>query len=407
DSGITYQTDATLYIDQEGMLTLLDQSFVSANSVKNNGVIGGYGTLQGNLNNNGKLQIGSRINAQGDNQPDANQFTPGVFTLKGDYFGGKVSTIHFGTIYGNDQSPTDQLVIEGKATGESQEVVDNIHGLGAPTNRGIELIRIDDGDHSDIELIHKGRTVGGAYEYRLVELEKGHWYLTNHIEDEVLPPDVDPTTPQFRSETGAYIGNLASANRLFNHGLHDRQYITPESSLWTRTNANFGTFRDSSNQAKITQDYYAFQVGGDVIKGVFGDQPFTFGLMGGYGYTESKSRNEVTGYQSKGRGDAYAIVIYGTLGEDHYRYVDGWLQYIYMDSTIKSAGIDNESYKVKGFIASIEAGYAFELSQNLHLQPQLQLTWMGAKMDDMTDGSGTKIRGSKDNIETRLGVRLF
>ena len=66
-----------------------------------------------------------------------------------------------------------------------------------------------------------------------------------------------------------------------------------------------------------------------------------------------------------------------------------------------------EKYHSKGFVASIEGGYAFNLSDNVYLQPQAQFTYMGVKADTHRERSGAVVSSNRGNIEMRLGARLY
>lgn len=134
--------------------------------------------------------------------------------------------------------------------------VDNIGGVGAQTVNGIELIEVGGNSAGNFALT-TGTVEAGAYVYTLAKgkgNDEKNWYLTSKW-DGVTPADtpdpinnppvVDPEGPSvYRPEAGSYISNIAAANSLFSHRLHDRlgepQYTDSlhsqgsASSMWMR-----------------------------------------------------------------------------------------------------------------------------------------------------------------------------
>lgn len=387
DQGAGLNADDVLVTDH-GELSMDHNSYIDSNvTVDLDGSIGGYGTIHGDLNLKGHLDVGSRVDHI---EPNTEM---GEFVVDGNLIAEEGSVIHFGS----DQTDADRLIIKGDATGQSGVWVDDIHHLELH-ELGDDVLYIplvDIEGNNSLLLDHIGRTVGGVYEFELVQDEQGNWMLKNMKGN--------------RPETGIYIAGLSAANKLFSHSLTDRNYLNEESRLWTFAHGSFEKFYDNSGLSRSSIDSFTMMIGGDILRTQLANKSFKLGLMGGYGYSSSKTTNRDTGLHAKGSGDGYSVGIYATLGDNFQEglYLDGSLQYVYFKNTVKSAGLRDEISKSKGLVGSIEGGYTFAIADNVYLQPQVQFTWMGAKMNDLTDGSGTKIRGNKNNIETRLGVRLF
>ncbi|HHR6446777.1 TPA: autotransporter outer membrane beta-barrel domain-containing protein, partial [Providencia alcalifaciens] len=113
-------------------------------------------------------------------------------------------SLYFNTELGGDDSKTDKLIINGDSTGNTTVYVNNIHGKGAQTETGIELITV--ADRSLGEFKQSGRIVAGAYDYTLLRggyvpgTNYKNWYLTSlYVEPPVDPVDpvkpVDPVDP--------------------------------------------------------------------------------------------------------------------------------------------------------------------------------------------------------------------
>lgn len=178
-----------------------------------------------------------------------------VLTVNGNYTGNN-GLMTFNATLGGDNSPTDKMNVKGDTQGNTRVRVDNIGGVGAQTVNGIELIEVGGNSAGNFALT-TGTVEAGAYVYTLAKgkgNDEKNWYLTSKW-DGVTPADtpdpinnppvVDPEGPSvYRPEAGSYISNIAAANSLFSHRLHDRlgepQYTDSlhsqdsASSMWMR-----------------------------------------------------------------------------------------------------------------------------------------------------------------------------
>ncbi|HCU6218512.1 TPA: autotransporter outer membrane beta-barrel domain-containing protein [Escherichia coli] len=156
-----------------------------------------------------------------------------VLTVNGNYTGNN-GLMTFNATLGGDNSPTDKMNVKGDTQGNTRVRVDNIGGVGAQTVNGIELIEVGGNSAGNFALT-TGTVEAGAYVYTLAKgkgNDEKNWYLTSKW-DGVTPADtpdpinnppvVDPEGPSvYRPEAGSYISNIAAANSLFSHRLHDR-----------------------------------------------------------------------------------------------------------------------------------------------------------------------------------------
>lgn len=138
--------------------------------------------------------------------------------------------------------------------------------------------------------------------------------------------------------------------------------------------------------------------------------------MAGYANSSSSSVAQGTGYRSTGSVNGYSLGVYGTWFEQGREetgvYVDSWLQYSWFNNEVSGEGLTTEKYDSKGFSASVESGYTFQVGQSEHqnyfIQPKAQVVWMGVKADSHTETNGTVVTGEgNNNIQTRLGVKAF
>ncbi|KJW96477.1 hypothetical protein RZ87_18795 [Enterobacter roggenkampii] len=394
-------------------------------------------TVGGNLTNAGSVLIGQSGGKAGN-----------TLQVRGDYVGNN-GTIHFNTVLGDDRSATDRMVIGGSTSGNTTVSVTNVGGSGAATLNGIELITV--GGKSEGEFTQSGRIVAGAYDYRLTRGQgsnSGNWYLVSRDTTPVDPviPDPDPgtgpdtgsgtdpdtgTPPKpdwIRPEASLYGVNMAAANTLFSHRLHDRlgethyvDALTGEkkvTSMWLRNVGGHTRSKDSSGQMNTQSNRYVMQMGGDIAQwNSDGENRYHLGVMAGYANQKSNARNHLNGNKADSSINGYSLGLYGTWLQDNEAktgaWVDTWLLYNWFDNTVSGKSAGSESYKSKGFTASVEGGYTWKLGERdertaYYIQPKAQAIWMGVKADDLTESNGTRVTGEGDgNIQTRLGARAF
>ncbi|WP_267412520.1 autotransporter outer membrane beta-barrel domain-containing protein [Pantoea sp. GM_Pan_4] len=366
-----------------------------------------------------------------------------VLTVNGNYTADN-ATLVMNAALGGDTSATDRLHVLGDVNGNTDVVVNNAGGSGAQTIQGLQLIQVDGATNGEFR--QKGRIVAGAYDYNLVKGADQHgWYLVSDKNgSETDPVNTDPVTAPgegtggdiiappaeqhnmiVRPEAASYSANIAAANTLFATSMDDRPGVTQytdangrqqHTRLWLRNSGGHNHQKDSSGQLKTDTNRYAIQLGGDLATGTLtGADSLRLGAMAGYGNAQSKSRSAVSGYQSRGQVHGYNLGIYGTwqqnAAERSGAFIDSTLSYSWFDNSIKGEDIGEESYKSKGILASLASGYSAEVatlseSTGFWLRPQAMLNWQGVKGDDLTEGNGTRVRGTgENNLQSHVGVR--
>lgn len=352
-------------------------------------------------------------------------------------YSGTNGILTLNTVLGGDDSLTDKLYVLGDvAAGNTQVSINNIGGQGALTQQGIEIVNV--GGESIGTFTKHGRIVAGAYDYDVVR--KGeNWYLVSGIATNPTPepsPEPGPTpepgpkpTPVIRPEGGEYVANIAAANTLFQHRLHDRlgepHYVDAlkgeaenVSSLWMRHVGGHTRFKDNSGQINTQANRYVVQLGGDIAQWSGDEQDrYHLGVMGGYANQKSNSHNKLNRYYSRGSVEGYSLGVYGTWLQNNEEktgaYVDSWLMYNWFDNTVSGESLAQEEYKSKGFTASVESGYTWKIGEKnererYYFQTVGQLTWMGVKANAHREANGTRVTSEGDgNLQTRLGARVF
>lgn len=243
----------------------------------------------------------------------------------------------------------------------------------------------------------------------------------------------DPEGPSvYRPEAGSYISNIAAANSLFSHRLHDRlgepQYTDSlhsqgsASSMWMRHVGGHERSRAGDGQLNTQANRYVLQLGGDLAQWSSNAQDrWHLGVMAGYANQHSNTQSNRVGYKSDGRISGYSAGLYATWYQNDANktgaYVDSWALYNWFDNSVSSDNRSADDYDSRGVTASVEGGYTFEAGtfsgsegtlNTWYVQPQAQITWMGVKDSDHTRKDGTRIETEGDgNVQTRLGVKTY
>ena len=372
-------------------------------AIGEDGALGGYGRVTGNVTNSGNLIMGHALTGDGH----------GEFTIDGNYTGTDKGAIIFNTTLEGDNSDTDMLHITGDTSGTGKVIVMSARGDGAQTSDGIKLIDIQGSSQAQFTL--RGRAVAGAYEYFLYQggiatPADGDWYLRSSLSS------LNPDPSIYRPEAGGYMANMAAAGNLFSLRLEDREGRAENSSMWLRQEGSRNKHRDSTGQLRTATNSYVAQGGGEVFGTEFTDTDrFGLGLMMAYGQADSKVHSQKTGYKANSSIDGYSAGVYGTWYQDaktlNGTYVDSWVQYSWLDAEVNGQDVAKESYDMDGFSAALEAGYRLPVYQglngNVFITPQGQITWNGITADDHREANGTKVSSSgNDNVQTRLGVKV-
>ncbi len=420
-------------------------------NIHNSGVMSGNVTTAGDMNvmpggalRVAKTTIGGNLENGGTVQMNSEGGKPGnVLTVNGNYTGNN-GLMTFNATLGGDNSPTDKMNVKGDTQGNTRVRVDNIGGVGAQTVNGIELIEVGGNSAGNFALT-TGTVEAGAYVYTLAKgkgNDEKNWYLTSKW-DGVTPADtpdpinnppvVDPEGPSvYRPEAGSYISNIAAANSLFSHRLHDRlgepQYTDSlhsqgsASSMWMRHVGGHERSRAGDGQLNTQANRYVLQLGGDLAQWSSNAQDrWHLGVMAGYANQHSNTQSNRVGYKSDGRISGYSARLYATWYQNDANktgaYVDSWALYNWFDNSVSSDNRSADDYDSRGVTASVEGGYTFEAGtfsgsegtlNTWYVQPQAQITWMGVKDSDHTRKDGTRIETEGDgNVQTRLGVKTY
>ncbi|MFS2224182.1 autotransporter outer membrane beta-barrel domain-containing protein [Pantoea sp. B65] len=153
-------------------------------------------------------------------------------------------------------------------------------------------------------------------------------------------------------------------------------------------------------------DYSALQIGGNVLK-LDGAED---SLRGGVAYTRGNARlrpKAADGFSSSSFASD-SVALYGTWQRLNGFYLDGALSFDwYRGETDISREKNVGKPKGRGWTASLESGYPFQLPYDIQIEPQAQLMYMRLNMNDFTDRDGTTVKYDRyGQTVGRIGARL-
>lgn len=384
--------------------------------------------------------------------PAAGTFTGRTLTVN-NYTGVAGSVIGLHTYLGDDNSPSDKLVINGgTTTGRSALRITNAGGPGAQTtSNGIKVVDTTNGGTTTAgAFVLDGRVVQGAYEYNLFRgsvdsSNPDAWFLRSQASGPP-PPDPTPPTPLYRPEPGAYLANQRIAGVLFLHSLHDRlgepQWTESQlfddkpdrpagqaadeddhRSWWLRL-VNKQTDTDSRDGVfNVHTDSWLLHGGGELAQWrMWGeDDRLHMGVMLGYGQGTSDSHAASNPASADGKSTGWSAGVYGTWyqndngGSDKHPddqlgwYADLWGQYGWFKNRVDGEGLPRVSYDSNVLTLSAETGWAKRVQEDSDwiLEPQGQLIYVHNSTGSFDEANGTHVDASDGNgWITRLGLRI-
>ncbi|MGJ7526941.1 autotransporter outer membrane beta-barrel domain-containing protein [Variovorax sp. GB1P17] len=403
--------------------------------------VAGTGTFAGNVTNQGTLLPGPN---------DGVNF--GAFTVRGNYFGGSGALVQVNTVVAGDNSPSDKLVIDGgAASGGTGLRVVNRGGLGAPTLAdGILVVQTLNGGTTAANAFSLTQAVeAGAYNYHLFRggaagNNPDNWYLRNsgYVVDgnvvgtvtevidalETHPPTPGTPPPSFepvklyRPEVALYSSIPLVVRRLGLAQLgsfHDRQGDQQLLANDEGSQASWGRVFGESTRQRLRGDadpqfngrISGLQLGHDFLIATDGSGGRNrVGVLGGYTRASGDTSGVVDGNTNGATGhlsvEGYSLGAYWTRVAS-----SGW----YSDAVLMATRFRADALSTLGrggrphgtsVTASLEAGYPLALSDNVTLQPQVQLIWQRSAIDGFDDGISA-VRFQRDNAVTaRVGARL-
>jgi outer membrane autotransporter protein len=376
---------------------------------------------------------------------------------------GAGGTIGLHTFLGADNSPSNQLIINGgTATGNTSLQVTNVGGPGAQTTQnGILLVNAINGATTDPFTLGNSELRAGSYDYRLFRgglsgSDPNDYFLRSTFDVPPMPPpppsppleeDVPGSTfpdepppqplppavyPIIGPELATYgvVQPIARQMGITMLGtLQERigdtltlENAGPDAEGWGRSgwvrffgqqiDNKYESFTDPSVDGRL----FGVQAGFDILRASFipGHRDVA-GLYFAYG----NSAMDVNGLVTNAAATGYVFTrtgtvnLYGYSGGVYWTHCgpSGW----YLDAVVQGTAYSgnattqfaNLSTSGSGIITSLEAGYPIPLSlgPRFILEPQGQILWQHTSFSQANDGLGPVSLGSTSGATGRLGLR--
>lgn len=389
-------------------------------------------------------------------QPENNQYK----TLRVNNYHGDNATIALNTYLDTDNSPTDQLIIDGgHADGSTSLKITNTGGMGALTQgNGIKVVDAISGATTQTDAFNLlNKVKAGPYEYSLYRssLDNSNheaWYLRSHKdvppepapEQEPKPgeqPVNEPNTPDgktgtdtppapqqfmaepvYRAETSLYqeIPQLALLyNRMLIDSLHERtgeQFSSPEkithaterpSMSWGRAIIKNGKSDLDGPQSRFALN--AIQLGMDLDRESKDDGSSTFaGVLGNIGKINSDVTHTDGKYAGRNAMKSWGVGGYWTHFTPSGSYLDAVAQYNRL--YVESSPVDLRPMNTKGYglSASLETGYPWQPDTDVQrfIEPQAQVVYSKVKLDNTHDEASEVRFSNADSLTGRVSLRF-
>ncbi len=356
-------------------------------------------------------------------------------------FTGHGGTVVLDTVLGDDQSPTDRLLVSGDASGHSWVKIANIGGVGSYTNEGIKIIDIGGQSDGSFELDGDYTTKDGqqaimtssAYAYTLQKgsgsgNKDGNWYLVSQNTRPIDPTDpINPTGPRYSAAAPvyeSYNATLQSLNRLptlqqrvggrysnnaANTALTNAGETTP-AGIWGRIEGAHNRIQSASTAGALNQNINTVILQAGVDGQIYENEQVRLiaGITGQYGNAHARIDNlsgDGSGeINTEGWGLGATATYYGRNGF----YLDAQAEANWYDSALDVDAVNRglvHSNKGFGYALSLEAGQRVTLNESWSLTTQAQLMWSSVDFDSFTDAYGARISSHEgDSLKGRIGL---
>ena len=299
---------------------------------------------------------------------------------------------------------SDQLVINGgQATGKTWLAFTNVgnSNLGvATTGQGIRVVDAQNGATTEEGAFALSRPLqAGAFNYTLNRDSDEDWYLRSEN--------------AYRAEVPLYTSMLTQAmdyDRILAGSRSHQTGVNGENNS-VRLSIQGGHLGHDNNGGiargatpESSGSYGFVRLEGDLLRTEVAGMSVTAGVYGAAGHSSVDVKDDDSSRAGTVRDDA------GSLG--------GYLNLTHTSSGLwadivalgtrhsMKASTDNNDFRARGWLGSLETGLPFSITDNLMLEPQLQYTWQGLSLDDGQDNAGYVKFGYGSAQHVRAGFRL-
>lgn len=256
---------------------------------------------------------------------------------------------------------------------------------------------------------------GGTYLYYLHDRDENGektWYLSAEKQIDPDPTDpnpIDPTPPILETtpSTDAVISLASAPQLIMANEMNNLRFrkgsikANAESAgVWGRVIGDSTKIKEGPAHFDLEQ--MGLEIGADTVL-TLDSGSLLIGGMANYSWSDVKHHRG-----GKSKVDSYSLGLYATYFFDNGFYLDGVLKYNHFDNELRARStqgdIVSSDYSQHGYGLSLEAGYDWDLGDNLWIEPYGKLSYISVNSKDIKLSNGMEAHiGSHDSLTSELG----
>ncbi|GLK88593.1 hypothetical protein GCM10017655_16550 [Pseudomonas turukhanskensis] len=444
----TYAGDTTVL---QGTLIIGDARHTAAaldgageTTVARGATLGGYGSINGNVNNYGLFAVGNALpglasGPQGSFTVNGLLDNAGAVTLAGrragntltvNSYNGQYGVLRLNTMLGGNASATDRLIIDGgAATGATRLQVNNLGGLGGLTEgSGIQVVAAINGATTARDAFALNyRVAAGPYEYRLYRgavdgSAADDWFLRSSGPQPAGAGGNN--TPEYRREVSDYTAlssmmlqygrqTLSTRDERVGEALGANGQSTSQDPGWVRAlgqNSQWNAKRGgiANEGPSFDLNVGAVQAGVDLLRT---EQADGSNDLAGVYTVVGQANGGVEHYDGTTAGSnsfkAASLGAYWTHRFANEAYLDSVLQGTWFyDVESGTQDLGKLKTTATAVAASVEAGKPYALKNEWTVEPQAQVVVQNIKVDNSRDKAADVDFGNAKSVAARVSVKV-
>ncbi len=256
---------------------------------------------------------------------------------------------------------------------------------------------------------------GGTYLYYLHDRDENGektWYLSAEKQIDPDPTDpnpIDPTPPILETtpSTDAVISLASAPQLIMANEMNNLRFrkgsvkANAESAgVWGRVIGDSTKIKEGPAHFDLEQ--MGLEIGADTVL-TLDSGSLLLGGMANYSWSDVKHHRG-----GKSKVDSYSLGLYATYFFDNGFYLDGVLKYNHFDNELRARStqgdIVSSDYSQHGYGLSLEAGYDWDLGNNLWIEPYGKLSYISVNSKDIKLSNGMEAHiDSHNSLTSELG----
>ncbi|MDG9730113.1 autotransporter outer membrane beta-barrel domain-containing protein [Ignatzschineria sp. RMDPL8A] len=256
---------------------------------------------------------------------------------------------------------------------------------------------------------------GGTYLFYLHNRDENNkkvWYLSAEKQIDPDPTDpnpIDPTPPILETtpSTDAVISLASAPQLIMANEMNNLRFrkgsvkANAESAgVWGRVIGDSTKIKEGPAHFDLEQ--MGLEIGADTVL-TLDSGSLLLGGMANYSWSDVKHHRG-----GKSKVDSYSLGLYATYFFDNGFYLDGVLKYNHFDNELRARStqgdIVSSDYSQHGYGLSLEAGYDWDLGNNLWIEPYGKLSYISVNSKDIKLSNGMEAHiSSHDSLTSELG----